>query len=274
METASAIEALEIDLLLEALYQCHGFDFRNFERAPLVRRLHGVLRQAGLTTISALQDRVLHDARSCAALLRTLSVAPARLFDEPEQARLQRIVLGSCLRASPLPRVWLAECAGAQEAWSLAILLAEEKLHPHTEIFATVANPELLCEASAATMSMAALDACQQNYRDSGGAGELLDYFCVEDDRASLLPALRSKIVWAQYNLSTDASFNEFQLIMCRRALPDFGPLLRRRVLQLFHDSLSLFGVLAIDRLFGAGETLGHCYQPVFASEPWYKRIA
>jgi chemotaxis protein methyltransferase CheR len=274
VESASATEALEIELLLEALFQCHGFDFRAYERAPLARKVHGAMRQAGLKTVSALQDRVLHDARSCAALLRILSVAPASLFDDPEHARLQRIVLASCLRASPVPKVWLPECAGAQQAWSLAILLAEEQLHLRTEIFATIANASVLNEAMGASIPVAAMDAFQESYLRSGGTRHVRDYFKVENERASLLPELRARITWAQYNLVTDASFNEFQLIVCRRALADFGPLLRQRVLRLFHDSLSLFGVLAIDRQFDEGEALGTCYQSVFPNQPWFKRVA
>jgi hypothetical protein len=57
---------------------------------------------------------------------------------------------------------------------------------------------------------------------------------------------LNSRITWAQYNLVTDASFNEFQMILGHRALPDFGPSLRKRVLQLFDDSLAPFGMLAL----------------------------
>ena len=75
----------------------------------------------------------------------------------------------------------------------------------------------------------------------------------VEEDRRSIQDswsirntALQNRITWAQYNMVTDASFNEFQMIVCQRALPDFGPLLRQRVLRLFHDSLSLFGVLGL----------------------------
>ncbi|MNU01677.1 hypothetical protein D3C72_2451500 [compost metagenome] len=72
----------------------------------------------------------------------------------------------------------------------------------------------------------------------------------------------------------TDASFNEFNLIVCRRALPDFGPLLRQRVLQLFHASLAPFGVLALDRQFDESEALAAFYRPLLPLQPCYKRIA
>jgi chemotaxis protein methyltransferase CheR len=272
META-ATEELEIELLLEALFQRYGFDFRAYDRPALRRKVQRVMRGRDLYTVSSLQDRVLHDPGASSALLRALSVQPAFLFDDPEQARQLRIVLASCLRASAVPKVWLAECAGAEEAWSLAILLAEEQLHQRTEIYATVANEELLAEASNASIPMERMAECQDNYRKSGGTANLADYFDMEGKRATLVPQLRSRITWAQYNLVTDASFNEFQLIICRRALADFGPLLRQRVLKLFHDSLSLFGALGLDRAIDLGEAFGASYQPVFPHQPWYKRI-
>jgi chemotaxis protein methyltransferase CheR len=271
---AAATEELEIELLLEALFQRYGFDFRAYDRPPLKRKVHQLMQGRGLDTVSSLQDRVLHERGACAALLRALSVPPAPLFDDPEQARQLRIVLASCLRASAVPKVWLAECAGAEEAWSLAILLAEEQLHMRTEIFATVANEEMLAEARDAGIALDRMAACQENYRSSGGSARLADYFEVRGDRAVLAPQLRSRITWAQYNLVTDASFNEFQMIICRRALPDFGPLLRQRVLTLFHDSLSLFGALGIDRTLDEGAPFSASYQQVFPNQPWYKRIA
>jgi chemotaxis protein methyltransferase CheR len=274
VEGGLATEELEIELLLEALFQRFGYDFRAYDRPTLRRKLHQVMLARGLQTVSSLQDRVLHDPGAGAALLRALSVQPASLFDDPEQARQLRIVLASCLRASAVPKVWLAECAGPLEAWSLAILLAEEQLHLRTEIYATVANEEMLAAASLASFPTERMDQYQESYFKSGGTARLADYFDVNDGRATLLESLSNRITWAQYNMVTDASFNEFQMIICQRALPDFGPLLRQRVLQLFHGSLSLFGVLGLDREIGEGDPLAENYQPVFPHQPWYKRIA
>jgi chemotaxis protein methyltransferase CheR len=274
VDPALATEELETDLLLEALFQRFGFDFRAYERTAFKRKLHLLMQGLSLATISQLQDRVLHDRQTRAALLRALSVPPAYLFDDPQQARQLRTVLSSCLRASALPRVWLAECAGFEEAWSLAILLADEQLHARTEIFATVANDEVLAEVVDASIAMECMAEYQENYLKSGGKANLADHFDIHGKRAVLRPHLRNRITWAQYNLVTDASFNEFQLILCRRALADFGPVLRQQTLKLFHDSLSLFGVLGLDRELDDSDALRASYVAVFAHQPWYKRIA
>lgn len=270
---APEVEELELELLLEALVQRFGFDFRSHERATLKRKLFALLQRRGLRTLSQLQDRVLHDIGTSAALLRALAVPPAALFDDPLEAMQLLAVAEQCLPGTPLPKVWLADCAGAEQAWTVAVLLAERQLLERTEIHATVPSDALLGEALAASIAPGRMAACQQRYEQAGGCGRLADYFQVEDGALVPLPQLRSRITWAQYNLVTDASFNEFQLIVCRRALPDFGPLLRHRVLQLFHDSLALLGVLGIDRELDSKAQLAGCYQQAVEREPWYKRV-
>ncbi len=268
-----AVEELELELLLEALVQRFGFDFRTHDRATLKRKLFALMQRRALRTLSQLQDRVLHDVATSSALLRALSVPAARMFDDPAEAKELLLVAEQCLPGAPLPKVWLADCAGAEQAWTVAVLLAERQLLWRTEIYATVASDELLDEARAAAIAPERLQACQRAYEQAGGSGVLADYFELADGALVPKAQLRSRITWAQYNLVTDASFNEFQLIVCRRALPDFGPLLRHRVMQLFHDSLAVFGVLGIDRELDERERQAVNYQQLLTHQPWYKRL-
>jgi len=272
--TAPELEELELELLLEGLVRRYGHDFRLHERSQLKRKLYTVMQQRGLQTLSQLLDRALHDAAVCSAVLRALSVAPATLFEDPQEAILLREAAQASLSGSALPRVWLADCAGAGQAWTTAIILHELGLLNRAEIHATVSSDELLDEAADASLPVAAVAAGHQHYVQAGGRGKLEEYFQIQDGRAVLLPALRCRISWAQYNLVTDASFNEFQMIACQRAMPAFGPLLRARVLNLFHESLSLFGALGVDRPLDEADTLAADYQAFDPPHPWYKRVA
>jgi chemotaxis protein methyltransferase CheR len=269
-----ATEDLEVELLLEALFQRFGVDFREYARPGLRRKLFDLMREENLATVSALQERVLHEPGAASQVLRALAVSPAGLFDAPAHAQMLRSVLAPSLRASALPRVWLAECAGVGEAWTLAVVLAEERLAARTEVYATVSNDELLAEMRDATLPAEDLPRYQEHYERAGGSGRLADWFEVSGGRADLLPQLRNRITWAQYSLVTDASFNEFQAIACCRALADFGPLLRQRVLRLFHESLAPFGVLGLDQELTGSDTLSSHYQQLLAGQPWYKRVA
>lgn len=265
---------LELDLLLEALYQGFGHDFREYDLQVVHARLQPLMDARHLGTISALQEQLLHRDGVLQELLRALATEPVGLFNDPAFARDLRSVLAASLHASAVPKIWLAECAGAAEAWALAIVLAEQKLDARTEIFATVANDTLLAEMREATVPAHAVAAWQDLYEQGGGTGDLAAWFDIDAGRARLRASLRERITWAQYSLVTDASFNEFQAIICSRALPDFGPALRQRALALFHDSLARFGVLAIDRQLAPGDAFAGSYQPIGAQRHWYKRVA
>jgi len=268
-----AIEELETELLLEALFQRFGYDFRAYDRPALRRKFADALRAHGAATLSGLQEKVLHDADAASKVLRGLSVPPAALFDNPGHTARLRGVLAPALRGWPVPRVWIAEAAGVGEAWTLAIVLAEEGVMGKLDIHATVANEDLVAEMQDATLPLAELEAAQQRYAESGGAGSLASYFEVRDGQARLQSQLRRRITWSQYSLVTDASFNEFQAILCCAALGDFGPVLRQRVLRLFHDSLARFGVLCLDRPLSVSDTHAGAYQAIEGDRPWYKRV-
>ena len=268
-----AVEELETELLLEALFQRFGHDFRAWDRAALRERLAQALRAQEARTLSGLQERVLHDGAAASRLLRLLSPAPAALFDNPGHAARLRAVLAPSLRGWPLPRVWIAECAGLGEAWTLAIVLAEEGVLGRLDIHATLANEELAAEYQDGWLPLAEVEAAQQRYAAAGGTAALASWFEVADGRARLQAQLRRRITWSQYSLVTDASFNEFQAIVCSQALSDFGPVLRQRVLRLFHDSLARFGVLCLDRPLAVSDAHAGSYQAIEGERPWYKRV-
>jgi chemotaxis protein methyltransferase CheR len=268
-----AIEELETELLLEAMFQRFGYDFRAYDRPALREKLNQAMRDGGAATLSGLQEQVLHGADAASQLLRTLSVAPAPLFGDAGHAARLRGVLAPALRGWPVPRAWLAECAGVGEAWTLAIVLAEEGVMGKLDIHATVANEELVSQNQDARLTLAELEAARERHAESGGRGDLLSFFEIHDGQARLRADLRRRITWSQYSLVTDASFNEFQAILCSHALADFGPVLRQRVLRLFHDSLARFGVLCLDGQMSVADAYAGTYQAIQGESPWYKRV-
>ena len=268
------VEDLEIDLLLEGVYRRFGQDFRGYRRQNIRQRLHALMRGAGLKTVSLLQDRVMHDPLASEVLLRALSIQPAGLFDDPVYFHALRDVMVPWLRSCPSPKVWVAECVAPEEVCALAILLVEEGLHDKTQIFATAANESLLEEAKAGRFALDRWPEYAENYRKCGGRRDFGDYCSEVDGKGVFSAGLRENVTWAQYSLATDASFNEFQLIVCRNALSDFGAALHRRTLQLFYDSMPLFGILSV----GCDEAMssapfGSRYKAIAERQGLYRRI-
>ncbi len=274
MDGSRTVEELEMDLLLEAVFQHLGYDFRGFNRAQLRQKLFTLMQDQGAATISALQDRVLHDAYAGQALLRTFGSQEATLFADPDHLRVLRSHMDAHFRSHPNPRIWLAECGSPHAAWTIAIVLEELNLYDKTLVFATDANAELAHHGWQTPIPARSVADCEDNYRRSGGANRLAAYFEGDAEQVNLQPRLRKNIVWAQHNLVTDASFNEFQLIICRGALADYGPLLCSRTLRLLHDSLSPLGILSIDATSAVvDQYLANAYKPIDSQIGVYKRM-
>ncbi|GGY73862.1 chemotaxis protein CheR [Cellvibrio zantedeschiae] len=246
MSISKTLEDLEISLLLEAIYQRFGDDFRGYQKEAIRRKLHAFMLVHDISTISTLQDCVLHDPTYIDPLLCALDAHPAGLFDHPKHMRELRKALIPWLRSCPAPKIWIAECSAAEDVYAIAIMLMEEGVYHKTQIFATGANPMLLSEAREAKFSLSKLPQYEENYLRAGGTESLSDYYTQVDDMAVFRNELNRNITWAQYNLGTDSSFNEFELIVCRGSLNDYASRLRRRALQVFYDSLPAFGILSV----------------------------
>ncbi|WP_164931946.1 CheR family methyltransferase [Janthinobacterium sp. 17J80-10] len=238
------VEDVEIDLLLDGICRRYGEDFRAYEQRLLRQKALDFMQARGLETISALQNLVLHDPIAASGLCQAFVMQQSALFDDAAEFKVLRDMIGALLGSYVAPKIWIAECLCAEEVFSFAILLMEEGHYDKSLIFATCSNEAVLQEIKKGTFSPDRIAAYEANYRQSGGRRSLAEYFEIRDGRAVFLESLQSRIIWAQYNLCTDSSFNEFQLISCRKSYAEFGKSVQRRMLGLFHDSLSRFGIL------------------------------
>ena len=243
-----AARSLEIDLLLEAIQRRYGYDFRGYAIASLRRRLWHRVYGEGLQTLSGLQERILHEPGCMDRLLRDLSINVTEMFRDPSFYRALRERVFPLLRTHPFIRVWNAGCSTGEEIYSLAIALREEGLLERTRIYATDIDDAALARASAGAFPLERMQRYTENYLRAGGTEAFSSYYAANGDSARFDPALGAGIVVAQHNLVTDGSFNEFHLIVCRNVMIYFGSALQEEVLQLFGDSMTRFGILALGR--------------------------
>jgi chemotaxis protein methyltransferase CheR len=85
-----------------------------------------------------------------------------------------------------------------------------------------------------------------QNYIKAGGKRAFSEYYLAKYDGAQFQRSLIENVVFAQHNLVSDRSFNEFNVIICRNVMIYFDRALQDRVHRLFHESLMTFGVLGL----------------------------
>jgi chemotaxis protein methyltransferase CheR len=269
-----SVEALELELLLEGVFRRYGYDFRDYARTSIRRRVTGLMQAEGVATVSALQERVLHDTAAWERFLQGVSVNVSAMFRDPSffLAFRQRAV--PLLRTYPFIRIWQAGCSLGEEAYSLAILLQEEGLYERSLIYATDINEVTLRQAREGIYPADLMQRYTQNYIQAGGRRSFSEYYTARYDFAMLRPSLQQNIVFSQHNLVSDGGFNEFNVVLCRNVMIYFNRSLQERTHTLLHTSLSMFGVLGL----GARETLRflpheRSYEPLVPEEKLYKRI-
>lgn len=248
----SKLEALEIQLLLEALYQRYHYDFRNYAQASIKRRLRQAREQLGFATYSALQDGLLHDPALLPRLLGYLTIQVSEMFRDPSYFRSLREKVLPHLRTYPSLKVWVAGCSEGEELYSLVILFREEGLEERTLFYATDISQNALDRASAGIYGLDRMQLFTENHRKSGGKSSLSDYYTAAYGRASFDRSLRQRVVFSDHSLVTDAVFAEMHLISCRNVMIYFDRALQDRAVGLFRDSLARKGFLGL----GAKESL------------------
>jgi len=252
IETFEKVEDIEIRLLLEALYVRYHYDFRNYAMGSVKRRLRQARDQMGFATISALQERVLHDETMLPRLLGYLTVQVSEMFRDPSYFRAIRENVVPHLRTYPSLKIWIAGCSCGEELYSLVILFREEGLEDRTIFYATDINQDALRMAEASVYDLDRIQLFTENHRRSGGKSSLSDYYSAGYGRVSFDRTLRERVVFSDHSLVTDAVFGEMHLISCRNVMIYFDRPLQDRAVGLFKDSLARKGFLGI----GAKESL------------------
>lgn len=240
------LEAIEVELILEALFQRFHYDFREYSRASVTRRLRQLRDKLRYRTLSAMLEALLHDASVGPQVVSYLTVQVSEMFRDPSYFRALREHVVPHLRTYPSLKVWVAGCSSGEELYSLAILFREEGLEQRTMFYATDINAGALEAASAGVYNLDRIRGFTENHQQSGGRTSLSDYYTAAYGKASFDRSLRERVVFADHSLVTDAVFGEMHLISCRNVLIYFDSTLQDRTIKLFSDSLIRKGFLGL----------------------------
>ncbi|WP_438434544.1 CheR family methyltransferase [Gorillibacterium sp. sgz500922] len=268
------LETIEIELLLEGIFRVYGYDFRDYAFSSLRRRIWHRINAMHLSSVSGLQEKVLHDPAHMKALIGSLSISVTEMFRDPLLFQVFRREAVPALQALNQIRIWHAGCSTGEEVLSMAILLKEEGLLDRSRIYATDMNEDSLELARKGLIPLRKMRDYTRNYLTAGGSGEFSEYYSVKGDYAVFHPELLENVVFAQHNLVTDQSFNEFHVIFCRNVLIYFNKDLQDQVHRLIYESLGMKGFLAL----GNRESINFThhadrYLALSPSEKLYRKI-
>ncbi|KPA15119.1 chemotaxis protein R [Candidatus Magnetomorum sp. HK-1] len=268
------ITNIEIQLLLEGIYRIYGYDFRNYSLASLKRRIKKRMNAERVNTISGLQEKVFHQPETMQNLFFDLSINVTEFFRNPPFYKMFRKKVLPVLKTYPFARIWHAGCSTGEEVYSMAILLKEEGVYDRCKIYATDMNEMVTKKAKQGIFKLESMKKHTQNYIHAGGTEEFSKYYTAHYQNAIFNSSLKKNVVFAQHNLVTDSSFNEFNVILCMNVMIYFNKTLQEKVIGLLDKSLCNFGLLCV----GEKESLNYTsfnnkYTPLDDHQKIYQKM-
>jgi two-component system, chemotaxis family, CheB/CheR fusion protein len=262
----------QLESLLELLKETRGFDFTGYKRSSLMRRIGRRMQQLGLSTYSEYIDHLQVHPDEYTALFNTVLINVTDFFRDEEAWRQLRAEILPQVLASKKPaeqiRVWCAGCATGEEAYSIAMVLAEElgrdDVRARVKIYATDVDEEALAIARQATYE-------ERNLR--GVPTDLLEkYFDHDGQRYSISKDLRRVVIFGRNDLVQDAPISRVDLLACRNTLMYLNAETQARVLTRFNFALNRSGVLFLGK---AEMLLSHrqLFAPVDLKRRFFRKL-
>jgi two-component system, chemotaxis family, CheB/CheR fusion protein len=232
------------DALLRYLRDSRGFDFTGYKRTSLERRIRHRMDNARITSFDEYLDFLQASSDEFAALFNTILINVTSFFRDPEAWEFIASNVIPQLLAQRGPndplRVWSAGCASGQEAYTLAMLLAEalgqEGFRHRVKIYATDVDEEALAEARAATYDAKAVESVPPEL--------LARYFEEVKGRYMFHKELRRAVIFGRNDLVKDAPISRVDLLVCRNTLMYLNAETQRTLLGRLHFALGRQGIL------------------------------
>lgn len=252
-ENAAFVAAGDIESLFLYFRKRYRVDFSLYKPATIHRRIARRMDMAGLSQVSDYLNILLNDSVEADALYRDLLVEVTKFFrDEDAFAKLRMEVIPAIVSSSaqhqPI-RAWVAGCATGEEAYSMAMLIAQEcnrqNRSANVRIFASDLHEESLKFASAGVYSAEDVRAIPSELFQK--------YLLPQGDSFTICPEIRRMVNFTLHDLTEDPPFTRLDLLSCRNVLIYFESAVQLRVIKQFQFALRKGGYLFL----GPSESLG-----------------
>lgn len=238
----------EIILLLKNV---SDYDLSGYTQSSLKRRVERVLNLKQMDIVD-LKNALVNTPGFQQYFAEEITVNVTEMFRDPEFFNRLTTDVIPYLQTFPRLKIWCAGCSTGEEVYSLAILLQENKLYDRSFIYGTDVNNNVLETAKKGIYPLQKIKEYSDNFNAYNSKESLSHYYTAGYNGAIINHNLRQNLLFSTHNLATDQVFNEFQLIVCRNVLIYFDLQLQEQVINLFYESLALFGFLCL----GTKETI------------------
>ena len=258
--------------LLRHIKEQRGFDFTGYKRASLVRRVQRRMSTVGLPTYEEYLDRLMLQPEEFKELFDTTLINVTSFFrDADAWEHLREELLPPLLKGrdgQPV-RLWSAGCASGQEAYTMAMVLAEllgvEEVRERVKIYATDIDEDALAQARQASYTATQLETVP---------GDLAEkYFEAAGDRYVFRKELRRSVIFGRNDLVQDAPISHVDLLACRNTLMYFNAETQAQILNRMHFALRPDGILFLGK---AEMLLSHStsFRPIELKRRFFQKVA
>jgi two-component system CheB/CheR fusion protein len=232
------------EALLRYMRDSRGFDFTGYKRTTLMRRVQHRMAQVGCETFEEYLDALQVRPDEFSALFNTILINVTAFFRDPDAwdyiaTDVIPRILAEHGRDDPI-RVWSAGCASGQEAYTLAMLLAEtlgpDAFRQRVKIYATDVDEDALMDARAASYDAKAVESVPPTLLEK--------YFEQLNGRYTFHKDLRRAVIFGRNDLVKDAPISRVDLLVCRNTLMYMNAETQRNVLGRLHFALAPHGTL------------------------------
>jgi two-component system CheB/CheR fusion protein len=237
----------DLSNLLERIHERSGVDFASYKPATILRRLRARMAATSQSTLVAYAAYLESDPEEYARLVNSFLIKVTEFFRDPKlfdylREHVVPDLVAEARRERRDIRIWSAGCSTGEEAYSLAIVLAEvlgnENAWPDIRIFATDIDRDAVAFARRGIYSPTALKSLPPSVRDR--------YFVKSEGHFEIAKRLRALMVFGEHDLGERAPFPRIDLLLCRNVLIYFAAPMQQVALETFAFSLRPGGWLAL----------------------------
>lgn len=246
---------LEIKKIVRELYDVN---LDGYHELYLERRLAYYFQKHGIDKASMIRDLIINQPQVAQELQKELQITYTRLFREPAFFRKIIKLIKTIQQKKGGVRIWHTGCSNGSEAYSLAILLKEEKLLDKCTIYATDINQKALGEARKGVLPLRDVQNTLCDYLEAGGSNHLSEYFTYSKESAIFKSSILNQIQFAKHELGLDHFFNEFDVIICRNMLIYYQNFHQQKLVASMLNSLCNGGYIGLsncESLIGIAES-------------------
>lgn len=228
----------DIALLQADLLQIHGYDFRDYSRDSLKRRVNRFFKLEKFETLAQLREKLRSDREFADHFIDRITINVTGMFRDSSFFALLRHEVIPALAPAPVIRVWCAGCSTGEEVYSIAILLHEAGLLHKSELHGTDINSRVIEQARKGIYPVSLMQLYALNYAASGGTGNFSSYYTTTPAGEKFHETFTTRMTFATENLASENFTHKFDLVLCRNVVIYFDRELQDKTFDLFNLSL------------------------------------